>query len=282
MTRTLDIIRQLRTAPPLPGVAMRVLELVRQPDYALSALVDAVRTDPSLTARVLRLCNSAMFSLPAPVTNVADATGFIGSRNLVKLVLVSCAANYFQRASTSVYGSPTELWKNTFALATTCQWFAQTTGATDTNTAFTAGVLHNVGKVVLSQLPQEATPAAPTADASHVEREVLLFGFDHAGAASIVADTWQLPAELSRAVRTHHTPGTEGITRLAATLDLAETAVLRAGIGNPFPDAPLPISQHSLAALDASADTVDRAIDHLMAEMERNQELLNLGANGNR
>lgn len=281
MARTLDILRSLRTAPPLPGVAMRVLQLVRNPEYSLTELVDAVRTDPSLTARVLRLCNSAMFSLPAPVVSVADATNLIGSRNLVKLVLVSCAANHFQSAKSSVYGTPVDLWRNTFALATACQWLAKTCTKVDSNTAFTVGVLHNVGKVVLSQMPPGES-GTPDPTASHVQREVLLFGFDHAAAASVVADSWQLPPELGQAMRTHHATDGGGTTPLAAALELAETAVLRAGIGNPFPDAPLPITQRNLDCLGLGAEAVDLAIDHVIGEMARNEELLNLGGSTGR
>ncbi|MFO1076837.1 MAG: HDOD domain-containing protein [Planctomycetota bacterium] len=278
MPRVLDILRNLRTAPPLPGVAMRVLQIVRDPEYSTTELVDTVRTDPSLTARVLRLCNSAMFSLPAPITSVAEATAFIGTNNLVKLVLVACAVNHFQRAGTSIYGSPTDLWRNTFALATTCQWLARRSGRLEANTGFTAGVLHNVGKVVLSQLPPDATYDQPPPDADHVAREALLFGIDHAAAAAVVADAWQLPREIGKALRTHHAADGTADSPLSACLDLAETTVLQAGIGNAFPGAPLTVQPASLACLGLAAADLESARAHMMGELARNEELLNLGS----
>ena len=111
MSRVLDIIRTLRTTPPLPSVALRILDLVRDQDFSIDELVEIVRTDPSLTARVLRLTNSAMFSVPKEVTSVGDAISFVGTRNLVKLVLVCCAAHQFRNATDSIYGRPEDLWR---------------------------------------------------------------------------------------------------------------------------------------------------------------------------
>jgi HD-like signal output (HDOD) protein len=81
MSRTLEIIRALRTTPPLPSISLRVLDLVRDPEFEIDELVGLVRTDPSLTARVLKLTNSALLSLasevpasPTPSRSSAPAT----------------------------------------------------------------------------------------------------------------------------------------------------------------------------------------------------------------
>src|SRR5678815_4963252 len=96
MSQMVQIMRALRSMPPLPNVAQRVLQIVREPDYSIDNLVSVVKTDPALTTRILKLCNSSLFGVSREVTTVADAVAYIGTRNLVKLVLVTCTASYFK------------------------------------------------------------------------------------------------------------------------------------------------------------------------------------------
>lgn len=279
MTQQIDILASLKAMPPLPHVAHRVLEVVRDPEYSVDELVGLVRADPSLTARILKLCNSALYGLHKEVSTVSDAIGYLGTRNLVKLVLVSCAASTFRATRTTDYTDASTLWRHTFATAVACQYLAQRSGFAQIDTAFTAGILHNLGKVALSQAVDESRLAAITAApaASHAEQEIRLFGIDHAAAAGIVVDAWGLPRELRRAVRGHHDPEiVAGESPLPAILQLADTLALEAGIGNPFPGIPLRIEPHTLARLHLSTEDVDAAITHVVGEMQRQAELLNL------
>ena len=95
MPTNLPILRVVRSMRPLPAVAQQVLTLVQDPDYAIDELVDLVRTEPTLVARILRLCNSARSGLDQEITAIGDAVTYVGSRNLVQLTLVSCSASTF-------------------------------------------------------------------------------------------------------------------------------------------------------------------------------------------
>ncbi len=105
MSQLVQVMRTLRSMPPLPNVAQRVLQILRDPEYSIDGLVQVVRTDPSLTTRILKLCNSSLYSLSHEIASVSDAVAYLGTRNLVKLVLVSCTASSTRcnaaRASTS-------------------------------------------------------------------------------------------------------------------------------------------------------------------------------------
>lgn len=279
MNQLAEIVGALQRMPPLPQVAQRVLTIVRDPDYSVDELVLLIRTDPTLTARILRLCNSAQSGRKQEVGSVADAVAFLGTRNLVKLVLVSCTATHFARTRSSPYTDPATLWQHTLAVAMACQWLARRCGFAAADTAFTAGILHNLGKIVLSQLADPTTfPAAPTGP-SHTAVEQQLFGIDHATAAGIVVDAWGLPRDLRRAVRSHH--DAEHATAdgpLPAILELADTLVLTAGIGNPFPGVPLVIAPTTLSQLHLEPADVDTATAHVLGELQRSAELLNLGS----
>ncbi|MCR9245018.1 MAG: HDOD domain-containing protein [bacterium] len=275
MTPVLDLIRALRTTPPLPMVSFRILETVRDPDYSIDTLVELIRTDPSLTARVLRLTNSALFGVPNEITSVGDAVSYVGTRNLVKLVLVCCAANHFKQATNSIYGDANSLWRHSFAVATASQWLAERCGYEETDTAFTAGVLHNVGKVALSQAI-DLTDDLELSGEDQCDIERRLFGIDHAAAAGVVASTWGLPVELSNAIRSHHDEREVSKHALAAILALADDLVLSRGIGRILDTLVVEPSAAAMDRLQLTADDLDNAATHVETELAQNTELLNL------
>jgi HD-like signal output (HDOD) protein len=189
MSTIVQVMRQLRSMPPLPDVASRVLAIVREPDYSLDELVAVVRTDPALTGRILKLCNSSLFGLQKEIQSVSDAVAYIGARNLVKLVLVTCTGSYFRGLPDNGYADPGQLWTHTLACATACQSLAERCGYGQPAAAFTAGILHDIGRIALVQalephvLQQAATELMdPSADLLDVERR--LFGIDHAAASA--------------------------------------------------------------------------------------------------
>lgn len=277
MTKLHEIVGALKAMPPLPHVALRVLEVVRDPEYSIDVLVGLVRTDPSLTARILKLCNSALYGMHREVSTVSDAVAYLGTRNLVKLVLVSCSSTHFGRTHASPYADPEMLWRHTLAIATASQWLANRCGYAQADLAFTAGILHNIGKVVLSQTIDAATfPSAP-AGSSQPAIEEALFGIDHAAAAGVVVDAWGLPRELRRAVRSHHdSEQLAGDSPLPAILNLADSLTLRDGIGNPFPTVAIPVEPAALTRLHLQPEDLQAASAHVAAELQRNADLLNL------
>jgi len=281
MSQLVQIMRTLRTMPPLPNVAQRVLQIVRDPEYSMDTLVQVVRTDPALTTRILKLCNSSLYGLAQEISTVATAVAYLGSRNMVKLVLVSCTASYFKAVKTTSFGSAAELWKHTIAGAAACQFLAERCNYQQPSTAFTAGIVHNVGKIALSQVVDDAAFAAALATRSHtapyVEVERKLLGLDHATAGGIVTESWNLPSDLRRAVRNHHDPALiESDGDLTALLHIADHAVLGMGIGVGIPDLdyrPLP---EALGKLQLSEADLVAVREHVAAELVRSAELLNL------
>lgn len=283
MEVTQEILRAAKTVRPLPDVAHRVLGIVQTPDYAIDDLVAVVRTDPTLVARVLRLCNSARTGLDRPVTSIADAITYLGSRNLVQLVLVTCSAGMFAGSKGSLYSDPKALWQHSISCAFACQAIATRTGEVAGTTAFTLGILHDVGKIALSRVTDEARLLTTLAESDagltldHVALELKAFGCDHAAAAGLVAEHWQLPASLAEALRGHHDERIlAGSNSLAAIVHIADQLTLRNGIGNAFPRAPTLISPHALARLNLREADLDKLSESLTRELAKATELLNL------
>jgi HD-like signal output (HDOD) protein len=281
MSKLVQIMRTLRSMPPLPDVASRVLAIVRNPEYSIDALVAVVRTDPSLTARLLKLCNSSLFGLSREVTSVSDAVAYLGSRNLVKLVLVSCTASYFKNLPANAYADPSVLWHQTLACSTACQAVAERCGYGQPATAFTVGILHNVGRIAMVQVVDPETLAAAATElmnpmASPLEVERRIIGLDHAAASGIVTESWNLPMELRRATRNHHDLAhLASDDDLTALLHVADETVMSLGIGDPQPErqhAASPEALHRLGIDQADLEAVKAVV---VVELERIGKLLN-------
>jgi len=281
MSNLVQIMRTLRSMPPLPEVASRVLSIVRNPEYSIDALVSVVRTDPALTTRILKLCNSPLFGLSQPIASVSDAVAYLGSRNLVKLVLVCCTASYFKNLPANSYADPSQLWQQTLACSTACQALAERCGHGQPATAFTAGILHNVGRAAMVQVVGkdvlEATAKAlMDPEASPTEVEKRLIGLDHATASGVVTESWNLPMELRRAARHHHDPA--NITTdddLTALLHTADEIVMSLGIGDPQPQRPHTPCAEALRKLRLSEIDVIEIRAVVVHDIERIGKLLN-------
>lgn len=286
MHRQPTILRIVKTMRPLPAVAQRVLALVQDPDYAIDDLVSLIRTDPSLVARVLRLCNSARTGLEHEITAIGDAVTFVGTRNLVQLTLVSCSAATFAATARSAYVEPTSLWHHSLACGLLCQELAAHVEGISPGTAFTAGILHDVGRVALSQLPAASAPQPAVAGSSplphdRLEREV--FGQDHAEVAGMVGDQWQLPANLVAALRGHHGDDAMlGEDPLAAMLHVADQVAIQNGFAVPFGHATASVSPVALARLGLTDDRLAALSARAIEETARTAELLNLEAAASR
>lgn len=278
-----ELLRAVRTVRPLPDVAHRVLRIVQSPDYSIDELVAVVRTDATLVARVLRLCNSARTGLDRPIASIGDAITFLGSRNLVQLVLVTCSAGLFAGSRGSLYSDPTVLWQHSVACAFACQAVATRSDEASPTIAFTVGILHDVGKIALSRVLDESRMLAAIdrscadAELTHIELERSALGLDHAAAASLVAAQWQLPGELAEALSGHHDEQViAGNNALPAILHLGDQLALRAGIGNAFPHATIEISPQAMKRLRLRESDVEPIAQALARELAMATELLNL------
>jgi HD-like signal output (HDOD) protein len=283
MEATQEIVRAVRMVRPLPDVAHRVLGIVQDPDFAIDALVAVVRTDPTLVARVLRLCNSARSGLEQPITSIGDAITYLGSRSLVQVVLVTCSAGMFAGTPGSLYADPTALWQHSIGCAFAAQAVAVRTGEAPSTTAFTVGILHDIGRIALGRIANEervvrtVSSSATLRNVDHVALERQAFGFDHASVSGFVADEWKLPPTLAEALRGHHEHDVNGGENpLPAILHVADQLVLQTGVGNAFPRVPLVFSPAALGRLGLRPRDLDALAATLAAELAKAAELLNL------
>ena len=281
MSNTSEITRIIDTMPPLPEVAYRVLQIVNDPEFSTDALVAVIRTDSTLTERILSLCNSNLFGLPRQITSVSDAVAYIGIRSLVKLVLVACTASYYRNVDAGYSLRTGEIWKHSIACAIGCELMAERFGFEDTGAAYTAGILHNVGKVALSQvLANEASAireALEDESLDFLEVERMVVGMDHAKAGGIITEQWYLPVDLRRSIKNHHDPQQVlDDSELTALVHVADILAIQLGIGTGIDGLNYPLCSEALRKICTTGPDLDKIRIQIVDELNRSAELVNL------
>jgi putative nucleotidyltransferase with HDIG domain len=207
-----QIKKNIQRVAPLPTNVRRIMELVNDSDADMRELAKVVEQDPTLTMQALNLCNSAYYSLPVKVASVSHAVRFLGTETVGGLAM----AAYFRGLMMQQGKNKSNPWleeagNHLFLTAQIAEKLARAAGGHASPSAvFTAGLLHDVGKLVFSKLDFSyagkigelvLNGEMPPIDA---EREVL--GTDHTEVGARLAERWKVPAEIVDGIEKHHSP----------------------------------------------------------------------------
>jgi len=267
------ILEDVEEIPPLPGVASQVMEMTNDPDASASELNKVISKDEALTANLLKLCNSSYYGLPRVISSVTQAIMYLGFQTVRNMVLSSTINKIMNEYDLSMYNyAKNGLADHSFATAVASQVIAKRLRPGLRDTAFTGGLLHDVGKIILcrfvedhrSELAGFSNSSLVTASA---ERE--LFGTDHAEVGAKVADNWNFPQELILAIGYHHNPEeAKGRPLLAVIVYLANNVCLRLGnglVGGPVEE---PISEYCIESTGTGEEDLPDLIEEVRQSLE--------------
>ncbi len=220
-----DILSKVEKLPPLPGAMLDLLRSFNNEDINVAELAKKVGRDPLLTARVLKVVNSPFYGLDGAVSSLPEAVMVLGFSNVRSLALVASLTGAFPMQSHGA-ANPRRLWIHSFCCAICAQLLAARTQV-DAETAFTAGLLHDIGRIAMLALcpAQFAEALALKAEQGiglgTAEEQVL--GINHAAFGARLMERWRLPEPLVRAVEFHHAPDIEPTSRLTDLINLSNT-----------------------------------------------------------
>lgn len=203
------IIAGISNLPPLPEVASRLLELTADADISIEQVIETIGMDPSLSAAVLKLSNSAFYGRVMRVSTLKQAVqvlGFVAVRNLVLLVSVF---KTFKNLKKDRRFNPIELWKHSFLCGLAAEILAIHLGE-NSSEFFIMGLMHDIGKLLLYQKAHDdyikVIEASGNCLFNTIQKENELLGIDHTIVGSILFKKWMFPASLLSAVEFHHSP----------------------------------------------------------------------------
>jgi putative nucleotidyltransferase with HDIG domain len=215
---------------------MVVTRLVNQSNTSAKQVANALSTDQVLTARVLRMANSAFYGAPRRISTLTDAIVLLGMRSIRDIAMSVSCQDMLDR---EVYGYGIrrgDLWKHSSCCGFAAQALARKAKYQIAEEAFVAGLLHDIGKVIISHMLADefveimrlaCENGVPFLDA---ERDIL--GFEHAEIGARMAERWNLPPQLVTTIRYHHTPSLQPRqTPLTWLVHLADVLCMMLGIG---------------------------------------------------
>ena len=218
-----ELIDSTVSIPTIPTVLNEINAVLASPDGSAKDAAGVIERDPAIATRALRLVNSSFYGLRNPVSNINLGCSILGLQVISNLVVQATVLQTFQTDTGSVLDADW-LWDHSFKAAVACRMLAERTelaGELSRDDAYTCGLVHDVGKLILldSQPERYAEAArlsvAQQAPLAHAEREV--FGFDHAHVGGVLARRWKLAQDVQDAVLFHHSRDTD-VSRAPAGL----------------------------------------------------------------
>lgn len=227
-----DIEKAIQTIQPIPQVALKVLRIINEDMYNFKEIAAEVRKDQVISAKTLQLCNSAYFNGRTRIDSLDDALVILGQDMLAKSILQAAVNNYFSQADNGYALCKGGLFYHALGTALISEKIAAMTGKAHASVAYTAGLLHDIGKVVLDRHIKKLYPLLYRGIQDEgrnilaVERK--LFGIDHTITGGKLAEDWSFSPFLSDVIRYHHEPEkAKNATELAHIVYLAELLMSR-------------------------------------------------------
>lgn len=238
------VVRSVSDLPPMPVVAVRVMELLGKEDVKYKELSEAISSDPAVSARLLKVANSAFYSMKRQVKTLDHAVAIVGERTLRSLVLAASL-----EGMNKSYGLLEKLlWEDAMGCAIASRIIARRFSTADPEEAFLAGLFRHLGKIVMNfsdpEIYRELVEAAYAEGTSTSNLEGRFFPYAHEVVGAAVLNKWNFSQSLvttvlhHRDLKIHLAEEDEGraLVHLAATVNLAGFICRHLGIGQREPD----------------------------------------------
>jgi putative nucleotidyltransferase with HDIG domain len=222
--------------PPFPKAARRVLTMLRDPGVELIRVAEVVALDQALAGRVLRLANSAYFGLPRRINSVTEAIVLLGFVN-VRNVLISASVGHILFEGAPSYGlEPGALWEHSVGVAHAAQILTRKNDVRKYDVAFSAGLVHDVAKIVIERSLRGTAGdelKAAIANVGELEAETEVLGATHAEVGARICTRWNLPVEIVEAVAYHHNPAASECPSRLPAIVAASNLLSKAAMASP-------------------------------------------------
>ncbi len=229
-----SLLSRINDIPTLPTSVLRVMQMIEDPFCSSSDLAKVIQADPAMAAKVLKLANSSYYGFRQKIANIPQAVTLLGFATLKNTLLAAAVFDLFRAAGTG-FDLPA-LWTHSVTAATAAKLLAKRTRFPQSETAFTAALMHDVGKIILARFAPlglaEIVDTIETEQLAMHDAEKKVLGLSHPALGAWVLGRWGLPAPIVEAVEFHHHPTrAQNGFDLAGIVYLANILAHRSGIG---------------------------------------------------
>jgi putative nucleotidyltransferase with HDIG domain len=229
------ILENVQELPPMPQVVSKTRELIADVNSDTKKIAEIIETDQGIAVKVLKAANSAFYGMISKISTVQQASTVLGYKTLGEIVTMAGTESILSR-SLPGYGYQSEdLWKHSLAVSFGSKIIAGMRMPGLEGEAYTAGLIHDVGKIILDSYVLEQRENIDAfmkkEEKTFLNAEFQFFGFTHADIAFEVCKKWNFPDNITLAIKNHHQPSHSNGDGLSYILHIADYIALLSGIG---------------------------------------------------
>lgn len=206
----INLDRTIAQVRPIPQVALKLIRSIGSDDYNLPNIAAAILQDQVISAKVLRACNSAYVSVSEEIQSIEKAILMLGGRLVGQIIMTSAVDTFFAQSGRSYSMSKGGLYHHAVSAAIVAEQIAKQSNYVAPDIAYTAGLLHDIGKVLLDQYASSAMPffykSMVEQEQKLLETEQALLGISHLEAGARLAELWKFPLALQDVIACHSNP----------------------------------------------------------------------------
>jgi putative nucleotidyltransferase with HDIG domain len=275
------MVAKARNLPPVSRAALKLVSLLDQPDAGNDDVVEVLKNDSVLTAKLLRACNSPAVGLVEPVTSVDQAVLILGHNQILQMVTALAFGGAMSVELPGYAIESEELWRHSLTAAWSAEIIVKSGIVIgEPSAAFTVGMLHDIGKLVIAQFLSDESQAAIRAriatGLASVEAEREILGTDHAEVGACLLYLWRLPEEIVEAVSNHHHPAFEPELKLSAVAHVANCLAQLSGAAPGWEAYALRGDERVVKMLGIDTEKLDHLMIAVRDSFERVDQFMNL------
>ncbi len=278
-----EIINKVKNLPPISQAALKLVNLLEQAAISNDEIVQVIKCDNVLTAKLLRACNSPYFGLDEPVASVDQAVLMLGHQQILHIVLTLAFGSAMVVPLPGYAVEANELWRHSLLTATAAEIVAADAGDlnVDLPVAFTVGLLHDIGKLALSQaitpeVQSQIRQCIEQQGCARTEAETRILGTDHAEVGACLLKSWNLPEEILEAVANHHHPVCQPRPRLSVVAHMANCLAHLAGSAPGWDAFAVRVDPQAVAALELDQMRLEGLVVEVRSAFERVDQFMNM------
>jgi HD-like signal output (HDOD) protein len=272
--RVRKLVDRVQGLPTLPSMLNSINQMILNPRTSAKEVAQVISSDPSLTAKVLRVVNSSFYGFPNRITTITHGIVILGFNTIKSIVFSSTIFDVFRHSARPGDFDRSEFWKHSIGCGAAAKAIGRRLNYPMLEELFIAGLLHDVGKIVMDQfLPDkfaEVLSLVRSQDILIAEAEIQLLGVTHADIGAWLFEKWNLSRGLIETTRCHHNPALAGENqKFAEIIHLSDILVRAVRFGNGG-DARIPrISEAARKSLAIRDGDFDELLNETAAEIQK-------------
>jgi len=282
LSETLDILKNLESIPTLPAIVTKIIEIANDKNSTAKELNNLISHDQSLTARTLKLANSAYYGFPRTISKITEAIVVLGF-NTVKGIALSASVCHMYKDTNEILGfSPNKLWEHSVGVAICAELIAKKINFKDIEELFILGIIHDIGILIELEFLKSKLNTILYRTKTEKQRLSIIekeeIGINHAILGKKLAEQWKLPKIMGEVIAFHHTPQYAfGDTKpLAAIIYLADLICRLKNIGHDGEYFIPPLSKEAFETINFNKGDIKEIANLLNAELEKATDFMEL------